>query len=59
MFVDIREQVPEAEYVRGRSWMYNLPSYQRLFPAEYVRSAAPVEPELQFMSLWGQFLDHT
>jgi hypothetical protein len=39
--------------------MYNVPSYRRLFPPEYLRNAEPVEPELQFMSLWGQFLDHT
>jgi hypothetical protein len=59
MFAAIREKVPEAQSVRGGSWMYNLPSYCRLFPREYVRSARPAEPELQFMSLWGQFLDHT
>ncbi|GAC1401095.1 MAG: hypothetical protein NVSMB52_14870 [Chloroflexota bacterium] len=57
MFAAIRRNVPDAEAVRGRSWMYNLPSYCRLFPAQYVESARPVLPELQFMSLWGQFLD--
>jgi hypothetical protein len=59
MFEDIRRTVPEAERVRGRSWMYNLPAYRRLFPPEYGRTAVPAEPELQFMSLWGQFLDHS
>lgn len=57
MFADIRREVPDAEAVRGRSWLYNVPAYRGLFPPEYVQSAAPVEPELQFMSLWGQFLD--
>jgi hypothetical protein len=57
MFADIRRDLPEAEAVRGRSWMYNLPAYCRLFPPEYGLSTVVVEPELQFMSLWGQFLD--
>ncbi|MGI8968204.1 MAG: hypothetical protein ACR2GA_03770 [Chloroflexota bacterium] len=56
MFADIRRELPEAEVVRWRSWMSNLPAYCRLFPPEYVRSLIPVQPELQFMSLWGQFL---
>jgi len=38
--------------------MYNLAPYCRLFPTEYNWSAAPVEAELQYISLWGQFLDH-
>ena len=57
MFADIRRDLPEAEAVRGRSWMYHLPAYCRLFPPEYGLGAVVVEPELQFMSLWGQFLD--
>ena len=32
MFADVRRSVPEAEWVRGRSWLYNVPSYRRLFP---------------------------
>jgi hypothetical protein len=59
MFSDIRRDVPEARAVRGRSWMYHLPAYCRLFPPEYVRSTVPAPPELQFMSLWGQFLDRS
>ncbi len=59
MFADIRRAVPGAEAVRGRSWLYNVPAYRRLFPPEYVQSATPVQPELQFMSLWGQFLDRS
>lgn len=59
MFADIRRDELEAEEVRGRSWMYNLPVYCRLFPTEYVQSAVAIEPELQFMSSWGQFLDRS
>src|SRR5947209_14166691 len=44
MFADMREEVPEAPWVCGRSWMYNLPSYRRLFPPEYGRGAEPTEP---------------
>lgn len=57
MVADIRREVPEAEWVRGRSWMYNLPAYRCLFPPAYIQTAVAVEPELQYMSLWGQFLD--
>ncbi len=57
LFSSVRLDLPEAEFVRGRSWMYNLPAYRRLFPPDYVTTADPVAPELQFMSLWGQFID--
>lgn len=56
LFADVQRAVPEAEAVRGRSWLYNLPQYCRLFPPEYIHAAVPTEPELQFTSLWGQFL---
>lgn len=59
LFRTVRLHLPEAEVVRGRSWMYNLPAYRCLFPPEYVATSDPTEPELQFMSLWGQFLDRT
>lgn len=58
MFGDVRREVPEAAWVRGRSWLYNLDAYTRLFPPEYIRAAAPTPAELQFMSQWGQLLDH-
>lgn len=59
LFNTVRLDLPEAEIVRGRSWMYNLPAYRRLFPPDYVATADPAEPELQFMSLWGQFINRT
>jgi hypothetical protein len=43
--------------VRGASWMYNLPAYRRLFPAEYLASATPTAPRFRNMPLWGQFVD--
>lgn len=57
LFTNVRVDQPEAEVVLGRSWMCNLSAYRRLFPPAYVETAVRTEPELQFMSLWGQFLD--
>jgi hypothetical protein len=59
LFTNVRVDQPEAQVVRGRSWMYHLAAYRRLFPAAYVETAVPANVELQFMSLWGQFLDRT
>lgn len=42
--------------VRGTSWLYNLPAYQRLFPPAYLATSKTVE-RLRALSLWGQFLD--
>jgi hypothetical protein len=57
LFADVRREVPAAEAVPGRSWLYILAAYRRLFPPAYVRTAVPSASEWQFMSLWGQFLD--
>lgn len=43
--------------VSGASWLYNLPSYRRLFPACYLSSLKPVAHPYQRMPLWGQFLN--
>jgi hypothetical protein len=59
LFSAVQQDQQEAQVVRGRSWMYHLPAYRRLFPPPYVATAVPAEPELQFMSLWGQFVDRT
>src|SRR4051812_44752439 len=48
MFTDIRRAVPEARFVRGGSWLYNVEAYRRLFPPEYPASAVEVEPEYNF-----------
>ena len=56
MFTYIRRIHPEAERVRGSSWLYNVEAYRRLFPTEYVETATPVGYETGFFSLWGQFL---
>lgn len=56
MFAYIHQQHPEAERVRGGSWMYHIEAYRRLFPPEYIAAAVPVGYETGFFSLWGQFL---
>jgi hypothetical protein len=56
LFADIRAKHPEAERVRGGSWMYNIEAYRRLFPPEYISTAVSVGYETGFFSLWGQFL---
>ena len=56
LFKHIQHHHPEAEQVRGSSWLYNIEAYQRLFPPEYVESARHIGYETGFFSLWGQFL---
>lgn len=54
----VRRDVPEARSMVGGSWLYNIEAYRRLFPQEYLATAAPEDPETQFIALWGQFLDY-
>lgn len=56
MFAVIQEEHPATQMVIGRSWLYNLPVYRELFPRAFRASVLVEEPELQFRSLWGQFL---
>lgn len=59
MFAHIQASLPGARSVVGGSWLYNLESYRRLFPAEFLQTAVREDPpETQFSALWGQFLDH-
>lgn len=58
LFTEIAQRHPEAESVRGASWLYNLPAYRRLFPPEYVANIHPLGYLWQFVALWGQFLNH-
>jgi hypothetical protein len=58
MFAHLRANVRDVRTVLGGSWLYNIEAYRRLFPAGYLATAAPEEPETQFIALWGQFLDH-
>lgn len=56
MFAVARDEQPDAEFVIGASWLYNLEAYRRLFPPAFGASARPTEPAFQYRALWGQFL---
>lgn len=55
------KHVKSTQHVRtqviGVSWLYNLPSYRRLFPASYVSTARVNNALFHSMTRWGQFLD--
>jgi hypothetical protein len=50
---------PEARAIRGRSWLYNLDAYRRLFPSDYAASASLETGvvNLHGNSSWGQMID--
>jgi hypothetical protein len=56
MFGYIHEMAPEAQQVRGGSWLYNREAYTRLFPPSFGASVEVDQPHYQFRGLWGQFL---
>lgn len=47
---------PEAEALRGRSWLYGLEAYRRIFPPVFLAGLAVEPPDLQFLAIWGQLL---
>jgi hypothetical protein len=47
----------EAAWFRGRSWLYGVDAYRRIFPEVFLASLEPREPDLQFLACWGQLLD--
>jgi len=55
----VRTVHPEATCIRGKSWLYNLEAYRRLFPADYGASRAVAEGPLRLngTSSWGQLID--
>jgi hypothetical protein len=58
MFTTIREEYPDAEYVEGCSWLYNLEAYRRLYPEAYIRSAQlwkPHDRQVSTPMIWAQF----
>ncbi|GCE20896.1 hypothetical protein [Dictyobacter kobayashii] len=58
MFAEIKKQFGDTSSVRGNSWLYNINAYRRLFPPQYTQTMQTEDDELQYMSLWGQFLRH-
>ena len=57
LFEDVKEKHPTAKYVQGGSWLYNLESYKRLFPKEYLKDIKVVSPKPQILTIWGQFIN--
>jgi hypothetical protein len=58
MFAFIREKHPEAKTVEGGSWLYNLKSYQRLFPETFITDMKVEEiPFPRSSGIWGQFIN--
>lgn len=61
MFVYIKENCPDAYYVQGCSWLYNIPNYRVVYPPSFTRNMPIVIPEnnfdIQRDSVWGQFID--
>jgi len=55
----IAERHPDAAVIAGKSWLYNLEAYRRIFPPEYAatRDAAPGPLHLTGTSSWGQMID--
>jgi hypothetical protein len=53
----VKRTVPQPVQVVGRSWLYNLDAYRRLFPVSYLATAQVIEHRFQHMPLWGQFVN--
>lgn len=57
LFEDVKKNHPNAKYVQGGSWLYNLESYKRLFPKEYLINMKSIYPKPQMLVIWGQFVN--
>jgi len=55
LFAHVRRTRHGPRRVIGRSWLYNLEAYRRLFPAPYLATAHPLANSFRYMPLWGQF----
>jgi hypothetical protein len=55
LFAHVRRTRGGARRVIGRSWLYNLEAYRRLFPPAYLATARPLANAFRYMPLWGQF----
>jgi len=55
----IAERHPGAQVIAGKSWLYNIEAYRRLFPPGYsaIRTLAPGPLHLTGTSSWGQMID--
>lgn len=57
MFIYIKKNYPKAKIVKGFSWLYNLKSYNSLFPKVYTENMTVNKNWFKSLALWGQFFD--
>jgi hypothetical protein len=59
VFTELHTNWPEAEYVRGDSWLYNVEAYRRLFPESYLANPEvdTTHEAILTQRTWGQFAD--
>lgn len=55
LFAHAKRLVGSDAIVVGRSWLYNLDAYRRLFPPAYSDSPTIANGGFRWMALWGQF----
>ncbi|GAA1603201.1 hypothetical protein GCM10009804_69540 [Kribbella hippodromi] len=55
---EARRVAPQADRLRGGSWLYNLPGYRAMFPPTFLAGAieADTRREVGELALWGQFV---
>jgi hypothetical protein len=58
MFQDIKKNHLNVLTVPGFSWLYNLDSYKRLFPQEYIENTKVKDGWFKTLAIWGQFIDY-
>ncbi len=58
LLAHIRLDHPDAATLAGKSWLYHLEAYRRLFPPAYVATRAPVAGPIHLSgtSTWGQMI---
>lgn len=55
LLAHVRRTCSGPRRVIGRSWLYNVEAYRRLFPPAYLATARPLREAFRYMPLWGQF----
>lgn len=55
----LRLNCPQVTQIRGKSWLYHLEAYRRVFPPAYAESRQPYDGPvtLHGNGLWGQTID--
>ena len=56
IFTEIKKLHPDAKTVKGSSWLYNLASYRRIFPPEYIANMERSPRGFTGTGVWGQFI---